>query len=366
MKLLILGGTRFVGHHLVEAALTRGHQVTLFNRGRHSAALSGVGGASGATEATDTRVQTIVGDRHADLDRLAGQSWDAVIDTCGQLPQSVQASATALANSVRRYVFISTVSVYADTSVLGATESAPLKQLTEAQLKLIDGIDMGNPHASPHFGALYGGLKVLCEQAAMLAMPGRTLCLRPGLIVGSRDYTDRFAYWVQRVAQGGEVLAPGAPERSLQIIDAADLAAWTVNLLERDVAGTFNATGYFNMVGPPGQLTMAGFLDACQQVSHSDAKFTWVSDEFLEQNDVAPWSELPLWIPAHMADMAGFMAFSDAATASAGLASRPVQRTIAAVRAWQVSPSLAKPPKTSLNAAKEARLLAQWHAQAQP
>ena len=139
-----------------------------------------------------------------------------------------------------------------------------------------------------------------------------------------------------------------------------------MNLLERDAAGTFNATGYFNLVGPPEQLTMADFLDACQRVSNSDAKFTWVSDEFLEQNDVAPWSELPLWIPAHMADMAGFMAFSDAATASAGLVCRPVQRTIEAIRAWQASSGLAKPPKTSLDAAKEARLLAQWHAQAQP
>lgn len=354
MNLLILGGTRFVGHHLVEAALARGHQVTLFNRGRHHA-------VSGAVP--DTRVQTIHGDRHADLARLKGQTWDAVIDTCGQLPNSVQASATALANSVQRYVFISTISVYADTSRPGATETAPLKQLTADQLKLIDSIDPANPHSSPHFGAMYGGLKVLCEQAAMRAMPGRVVCLRPGLIVGSRDYTDRFGYWVQRVAQGGEVLAPGAPDRPLQMIDAADLAAWTIDLLERDSAGTFYAAGTFNAVGPQGQLTMASLLKACQQVSGSTAKFAWVSDAFLEQNEVAPWSELPLWIPAHMADMTGFMQFSDTAAAAAGLATRPVQQTIEDIRQWLASPGLAKPPKTSLDAAKEAKLLAQWYAQ---
>ncbi len=355
MKLLILGGTRFVGHHLVEAALARGHQVTLFNRGQHNAA-SGV--------AADVRVEFIQGDRHADLARLSGRTWDAAIDTCGQLPKSVSESATALAGSVHRYVFISTISVYADTSAPGMTESAALQELTSAQLQLIDGIDPANPHASPHFGELYGGLKVLCEQAAMRAIPGRVLCLRPGLIVGSRDYTDRFGYWVQRVARGGEVLAPGAPQRHLQVIDMADLAAWTIDMLERDAAGTFAAVGTINAVGPPGQLTMAGLLAACQQVSASDAKFTWVSDQFLEQNDIAPWSELPLWIPHSMTDMAGFMQLSDAKAAAAGLVTRPVQRTIEDIRQWLASPGLAKPPKNSLDAAKEAKLLALWHAQA--
>lgn len=354
MKLLILGGTRFVGHHLVEAALARGHQVTLFNRGQHNAA-SGV--------APDARVEFIQGDRHADLARLSGRTWDAVIDTCGQLPKSVIASAKALSSSVRRYVFISTISVYADHSVIGATESAPLKQLTSAQLQLIDSIDPANPHSSPHFGTMYGGLKVLCEQAAMDAMPGQVLCIRPGLVVGSRDYTDRFGYWVQRVAHGGEVLAAGAPNRRLQVIDAADQAAWTIDMLERDAIGSLNATGHFNAVGPPEELTMAGLLWACQQASGSDATFTWVSDEFLEQNDVAPWSELPLWIPHSMTDMAGFMQLSDAKAAAAGLVTRPVQRTIEDIRQWLASPGLAKPPKTSLDAAKEAKLLALWHAQ---
>ncbi len=190
MKLLILGGTRFLGRHLVIAALARNHEVTLFNRGNHpSAALRGV--------------ETIYGDRNSDLAKLQGGRWDAVVDTCGYLPRTVKAAAELLSHSVDRYVFISSVSVYADKSVVGIDETAPLATLTNEQLVRANEIDSSDQASAVIYGEMYGGLKALCEQAVEEVLPNRVLIIRPGLIVGSYDYTDRFTYWVVRVARGG-------------------------------------------------------------------------------------------------------------------------------------------------------------------
>ncbi|MGI8732187.1 MAG: NAD-dependent epimerase/dehydratase family protein [Pyrinomonadaceae bacterium] len=221
MKLLILGGTRFLGRHLVKAALARQHEITLFNRGKHhgkdpSAALA--------------NVETIYGDRNNDLAKLQGRRWDAVIDTCGYLPCTVRASAEILTDSVDRYVFISSISVYADVSVFGVDETAPVAGLTSEQLAEANEIDSSGQASAVNYGKMYGGLKALCEQTAEEVLPNRVLTIRPGLIVGSYDYTDRFTYWVQRIARGneaGEVLAPGRPDRYLQFIDVRDLAEWT-------------------------------------------------------------------------------------------------------------------------------------------
>jgi 2'-hydroxyisoflavone reductase len=196
MKLLIIGGTRFVGRHLATVALARGHEVTLFHRGTQAAQFDGV--------------EEIHGDRNTDLAKLAGREWDAVIDTCGYLPRSVKAAAELLSDAVDRYVFISSQSAYADVSVPGVVESSPLATLPSEQLAEANRIDSSG---YPSYGALYGGLKALCEQTVEQVMPGRALIVRPGLIVGPYDYTDRFTYWVVRVARGGEVLAPGRPER---------------------------------------------------------------------------------------------------------------------------------------------------------
>ena len=341
MNLLILGGTRFIGQHLARSALAQGHGVTLFNRGQQAAQ-------------TDPRLETIQGDRHLDLGRLANRQWDAVIDTCGYLPSAVAASASALAQSVKHYVFISSISVYADFSAMGATEDAALIQLTPGQLTAANAIRPTGPVSATTYGELYGGLKVLCEQAANNAMPGRVLVLRPGLVVGSGDYSDRFTYWVNRVAQGGEVLVPGEPLRQLQLIDAADLARWTIRLVEQEVVGAFNATC------APTQLTMAGLLNACRRVAHSDAKFTWVDDGFLLAEGVAPWSELPLWIPASMTEMRGFMQFDDAKASAAGLATRPIEETIGDVLAWARNRDPELPLKAGLTADTEAKLLKKW------
>ena len=340
MKLLIIGGTRFVGRHLVAAALARGHEVTLFHRGTQSSA-------------APAGVETIHGDRNTDLAKLAGRHWDAAIDTCGYLPRSVKAAAELLADAVARYVFISSQSAYADVSVRGVVESSPLGTLTAEQLDVANRIDSSG---YPSYGALYGGLKAACEQTIEQVMPGRVLIIRPGLIVGPYDYTDRFTYWVVRVARGGEVLAPGRPQRPVQFIDARDLAEWIASMTERGAAGIYNANRL------PQTMTMRDVLDECRAVSGSDASFTWVSEAFLRDEQVAAWSELPLWLPEEEApQLRGFMFVNCDKAAAAGLRVRPLRETIQDTLSW-VQRDLIEPPlKAGLDAAREAVLLRKWH-----
>jgi 2'-hydroxyisoflavone reductase len=313
MKLLILGGARFLGYHLVAAARAREHDLTLFHRGHQAVAV-------------DPRVEIIHGDRHRDAAKLRGRQWDAVIDTCGYLPGSVRASAEALAEAVEQYVFISSVSVYADLSVSGVDETAPLAGLTREQLQQANAIDTSGPVSASMFGPMYGGLKVLCERAAEEVLPDRVLSIRPGLIVGAHDYTDRFTYWAARVARGGEVLAPGHPGRHVQFIDASDLAEWIVAMVERRHTGVFNATG------PPATVTMEALLETCRAVSGSDAFFTWVSESFLLAEDVTPWTEMPLWLPDERAR--GLMSIDCRKAVAAGLRARPLEETIRDVLRW--------------------------------
>jgi 2'-hydroxyisoflavone reductase len=342
MNILIMGGTRFLGHHLVTAALARHHQVTLFNRGTHP---------------PPANVETIHGDRNTDLDKLQGRCWDAVIDTCGFLPPAVKASAGALSGFVDRYVYISSLSVYADVSVPDVDETAPLTTLTDEQLQAAIAIDASGQVSAKTYGDLYGGLKAFCEQAAEAAMPHRVLTLRPGLIVGAHDYTDRLTYWVMRVAQGGEVLAPGYPQRYVQLIDVRDLAEWTVRMIECQAVGIYNANGMSQ------QLTMERVLEDCKLVSNSDASFTWVSDEFLAQEQVTPWSEVPLWIPEQEApELKGFMQFNCNKAFAAGLRLRPLKDTIADILTWRKTESLSEPLQAGLQFDKEQALLHQWHA----
>jgi 2'-hydroxyisoflavone reductase len=248
MRILVLGGTVFVGRHTVELALERGHEVSMFNRGQSNPGLF-------------QGIDEIRGDRQKDLDRLAGRSWDAVIDTSGYLPRIVGASARALAESVPHYTFISSISAYARLSEPGMDEDAPLGELSAA--------------GSEDIGKDYGALKVLCEQEVQAAYPAGALIIRPGLIVGPHDPTDRFTYWPVRAAEGGEVLAPGDPGRPVQVIDARDLAAWNLDLVERGVTGVFNATG------PVTRMTMGRMLEACREGIGSDATFTWLDEAFL-------------------------------------------------------------------------------------
>ncbi len=346
MKILILGGTRFVGRHLVTAALARNHEITLFNRGKHSsAALSSV--------------ETIYGDRNSDLGKLQGRRWDAVVDTCGYLPRTVRASAEILAHSVDRYVFISSLSVYADVSVLGIDESAPLAMLTSEQLTKANEIDSSGQASAVTYGGMYGGLKALCEQATEEVLPNRVLIIRPGLIIGPDDYTDRFTYWVQRVArdnEAGEVLAPGRPDRYVQFIDVRDLAEWTVRMIERKETGIYNANGM------PNTWTMEMVLEECKIVSESDASFTWVSEDFLLQEKVAAWSEMPLWMPEEGAPhLRGFMFINCDKAVASGLSFRRLTDTIKDIVTWCESNLLNEELKAGINPDKEQRLLRKWH-----
>jgi 2'-hydroxyisoflavone reductase len=338
MKLLIIGGTRFVGPHLVTAALAQDAEVTLFNRGREESTVSGV--------------EIIQGDRATELHKLSGRRWDAVIDTCGFLPRTVKAAAEFLSNAVDRYVFISSQSVYAEVSSPGVDETAPVKTLTAEQLDRANDIDTSGPSSAVSYGDLYGGLKALCEQAAEEAMPGRVLNLRPGLIVGPGDYTDRFTYWPVRVSRGGEVLAPGRPDRFVQLIDARDLATWTISMMQNKQSGTFNVNCR------PSTITMQDVLRESKEISGSDATFTWVSEEFLFEKSVAAWSELPLWLPETDAPtLAGFMFVSTDKAIANGLATRPLAETIKDTFDWYGGDQL----KAGLDAEKERQLLQDWH-----
>ncbi len=348
MKLLILGGTRFVGRHLVNAALARNHQVTLFNRGNHP------------SEAL-TNVETILGDRNTDLSKLQGRHWDAVIDTCGYLPRTVSASAKALSDSVERYVFISSQSVYADVSVIGVDETAPLATLTSEQLEEANAIDSSGPASAVNYGKMYGGLKALCEQAAEEVLPNRVLSIRPGLIVGPDDYTGRFTYWVGRVARGGEVLAPVRPDRYVQFIDVRDLAEWIVRMIEGDKTGVYNASGL------PNSITMETILQQCKAVSDSDAYFTWVSEDFLLQEKVAAWSEMPLWLPEEAAPhLRGFMFINSNKAVASGLTFRSLSRTIRDILTANATlntqhSSLSTQNSAGISRDKEQALLRKWH-----
>lgn len=338
MKLLILGGSRFVGHHLVAAALANNHEVTLFNRGRHSVEFSDV--------------ETIQGDRHHDLAKLKGRTWDAVVDTSGMLPRAVRTAAEILRDSVERYVFISSQNAYASVSSPGVNESSPLTNLTPEQLDEANAIDTSG---EPSYGKLYGGLKALCEQAAEDVMPNRVLNIRPGLIVGPDDYTDRFTYWVLRVARGGEVLAPDNPDRFVQFIDVRDLAEWLVSMIERKETGAYNAHGL------PATITMKNVLDECKSASGSDAVFTWVPESFLLQENVVSWSEMPLWLPVEAAPhLKGFMFVSCDKAVASGLRFRPLERTIGDTLQWAQSALRNRELKAGIDSDREQALLRKW------
>jgi 2'-hydroxyisoflavone reductase len=343
MKLLILGGTRFLGRHLVTAALRRNHEITLFNRGQHAPpALA--------------NVETIYGNRNGDLDGLKGRRWDAVVDTSGYLPRTVKAAAEVLSSSVDRYVFISSQSVYADLSVVGVDETAPLASLTDEQLAEANAIDPSGQTSAVNYGKMYGGLKALSEVAAEAVMPGRVLSIRPGLIVGPEDYTDRFTYWVVRVAAGGEVLAPGRPDRNIQFIDVRDLAAWTVRMVERKETGLYNANGL------PGDLTMESLLEECKTASDSDASFTWVSEDFLLQEPVAAWSEMPLWLPKEAAPhLKGFMFINCDKAVGAGLTIRALSETVGDTLTWYETTRPNEALSAGIDREREQKLLSNWH-----
>ena len=330
MNILIIGGARFLGRALVDAALERGHQITLFNRGQTNPDLF-------------PEVERITGDRKEDLSGLenavnGGRRWHAVIDTCGYEPEVVRRSAELLADAVDRYVFISSISVYSDLSQPGTNEESAVEQLPEGA----DGTFVMEQ---------YGALKALCEQAAEKAVPGRALNIRPGLIVGAHDPTDRFTYWPWRVAQGGDVLAPGRPEHQTQFIDVRDLAEWIIRMVEAQETGVFNATG------PREPMTMGRLLETCQLVSGSDARLHWIDEAFLFAENVQPWSDLPLYLPENDPSMAAADQVSIQKALVAGLTFRPVEDTVGNTLDWAKQRPADHEWRAGLTRAREAELL---------
>lgn len=331
LKILIMGGTGFLGPHVVTAAVARGHTMTLFNRGKTHPGLF-------------PDIEKLHGDRKADLSVLENRKWDAVVDTSAYIPADVTRSAKMLAPSVGQYLLISTISVYAKIDKPGMNESAPLATTD-------------NPDADKVSNENYGALKALCEKAASAAAPGKVTVIRPGLIVGPGDATDRFTYWPVRVARGGEVLAPDKPADFVQFIDARDLADFIVLCLEKKTLGTFNADAQ------AGSITIGTLLDTCKTVSKSDARFTWVDTKFLEERKIAPWSDLPVWIPAE-GDEAGAGQISNAKAKAAGLKYRPLADTVQDTLDWfRTEPEEhQKKLKAGLTAEREAAALKAWHA----
>jgi 2'-hydroxyisoflavone reductase len=342
MKILIIGGTKFLGRHLIDAALQNNHEVTLFNRGTKY-----------SEDAIET-VEQIHGDRNSELEKLAGRNWDVCIDTCGYLPQSVAASAGFLRDAVGQYIFISSISAYADFREQNADETAPLAELSAEQRERFEKIDPRGELTGPVLGDMYGALKVLCEREAETAMPERVLVVRPGLIVGEYDWTDRFSYWVLRAAKGGTILAPGDPNRFVQFIDARDLAGWIVKMAEENQNGIFNATGR------PFAVTFRKFLEEIESVTQSDAGFVWVTEDFLTAENVAPWSEMPLYLNESDADWQGFLSANIDKALAKGLELRPLRETIRATLNWRKS--IDDELKAGISAEREAELLEKWRA----
>ena len=326
----MLGGTVFLGRHIVQAALGRGHEVTLFNRGQRNPDLF-------------PQVEKLRGNRDGDLGALEGREWDAAIDTCGYVPRIVSDSARLLADSVGHYTFISSISVYSDLSEPGVDENGPLGTLDDTAVEEIT-------------AETYGPLKVFCEQAVEKEIPGRALIIRPGLIVGPHDPSDRFTYWPHRIAEGGEVLAPEPRDLATQFIDVRDLAEWTVRMVEERRTGAFNATG------PESPLPMEELLQTCRRVSGSDARVTWVDGQWLRDRDVDPQSFVFWWIAP---DDTGFRAAFEvdcSRAIAAGLAFRPVDETVRATLEWDRTRPSEYELKYGLKPEREAELLRQWHA----
>ena len=326
MNILIIGGTRFLGRHLVDSALACGHEVTLFNRGKSNPDLF-------------LNIETIHGDREHDMDKLAGREWDAVIDTSGYVPRIVRLSAQNLEGSVRHYVFISSISVYATFSKVGIDENDPVGKIEDESFEEIT-------------GESYGPLKALCEKAVRDVFgENRALIIRPGLIVGPNDPTDRFTYWPVRVARGGDVLAPEKPDAPVQIVDVRDLSDFIIKLIEENASGIYNATG------PDYDLTMGALLDASKQVSKSDARFHWASVEFLAENKVEAWSDMPVWLPSS-GDEAGISRVDVSKAINAGLKFRPLEETVRNTLEWAKTRSPDHEWRAGLSAEREAEVLA--------
>jgi 2'-hydroxyisoflavone reductase len=335
MRILVFGGTRFLGRHFVEEALRRGHAVTVLTRGRVANPWPG-------------RVEALTGDRDpalgTGLAALAGRAFDAAIDTSGYVPRVVGASAREISDRAGRYLFVSSISVLASAREPGQDESAAVAPLDDP--------------ATEDVPRHYGALKAACEDVVRQALGPRATIVRPGLIVGPYDATDRFGYWVARFVHPGllgdraaRAVVPAPPSRPVQLVDARDLAAFMLGLVERDLGGTFNACS------PDGRWTMGDVVQACRGAAADPPEPAWVDDDLLAAHHVEPWVGLPLWIPASQAEDAGFMRIDSSRAQAAGLSTRPLDRTVADTAGWLAARDNAGAWKQVLDPGRERLIL---------
>ena len=327
MRLLVMGGGIFVGRAILTAAIARGHEVTVFNRGRTRAEYP-------------PGVVFIAGDRDGDLAALRAGGWDAVIDTCGYLPRQVRSLLDALGSDPGHYTFVSSVTAYAGLADVGTREEAPLAAPPPGAT------DQVTPQT-------YGPLKAACEAEARRAP--RRLIARPGIVVGPGDPTGRFTYWARRVARGGDLLAPGGPAEPLQVIDVRDLAAWLVARAEQGTTGVFNAVG-------PATLTWGEMLATCAGVAVAAPRITWVDGPFLQERGAGDWASVPLFLPPEKPEFRGMFRVDGAAALRLGLALRPLRDTVADLLDWTREPGAAAAAQPGLSAARESELLEAWRA----
>lgn len=330
MRLLILGGTKFLGKHVVIEAKKRGHDVTLFNRGKSNPDLF-------------PDVETIIGDRDGDLSNLQGKTWDAVIDTSGYVPRHVNESVNLLKEGIRNYTFISTISVYKDFSKKSINEEDAVSEIEDTSVEEVN-------------GDTYGPLKALCEEVVRETFPTNYLIIRPGLIVGPDDPTDRFTYWPLRFYRGGEIVVPNSLEQPIQWIDVRDLAKWIIYAIENNVSGTYNATG------PDEQVTFAQLFETAKQFAQSELLLTLVDEEFLLENKVGPWVEMPFWLPkvSEHPDMWGMLSVNNDQAIQAGLTFRPLKETIEATINWCLSAKNGQVTNAGMTEEREKEILAAW------
>jgi 2'-hydroxyisoflavone reductase len=337
MRILILGCTGFTGPYQVRYALSRGHKVTTFNRGKtHPGELP-------------KEVEQLIGDRNSNLDALKNRQWDVVIDNPTTLPAWVRDAAQILKGNVEHYIFISTISVYGDVKT-GPGETAPTEKYEGADpyKETLEAMKAGGYKT-------YGPLKALSEREAEKWFPGKALIIRPGLIVGPRDESDRFTYWPVRINRGGEALAPGSPDDPVQFIDARDLAEWTIRMAEKRETGIFNATG------PAKPSNIGGMLGGIEDALKSNANFTWVDEDFLTQQKVQPWSDMPVWTGKE----SGLALAKIDRALSKGLTFRPLAETARDTLAWfkSLPQDRQSHPKAGLPSEREKEVLATWKKQ---
>jgi len=345
MNILVLGGTKFVGRAFVESALRMGHSVTLFNRGKQD---------PGAWPG----LEQVHGDRTAEnaFAPFAGRRFDAVVDPAAYLPRDVAKSAAFFAPRCDRYLLVSSISVHASHAEFGANESTPVGRLTPEQEKEVAELSADGPIPAAKLGPYYGPLKALCEEVAERALGTRATVIRPGLVVGPHDNTDRFTYWPARFRRGGTVLAPGRPERVVQFVDVRDLADFMRHALEKALPGIWQVTG------PAAPLPFGEVIASCARVATQrgapPSTLRWVDDAALVAQGVTPWTEMPLWIPESAEGMEGFMHADCAKARGGGLTYRALDDTVAATYDWDASRNPEAPRNAGLAAKKEAEILA--------